>query len=256
MIEDFYLTLLSNSSMEYFPENKTTMFSTKLPKSLILEGEWFVALVEVQYPCTMFNVREDENIIYSSKWILDPNESSSYALVHYKSRIPVMNYDSIQHVLTELNNNTEETITFQYHEISNQVSVSFTDNAISTLKLSNKLSLLLGFEPNLNIFENKIGSYPANIKLGLPSQLFIYCDIIEPQIVGDVMAPLLRIVPLDPTVYMYGSNKTHIFSPPHYVPVMRREFDVIEIDIRTSTGQKVPFQFGTTCIKVHFKRFK
>lgn len=47
--QSFYLTLLSNSSMEYFPENKTTIFSTKLPKPIILEGEWSVGVVEFQY---------------------------------------------------------------------------------------------------------------------------------------------------------------------------------------------------------------
>lgn len=256
MTEDsFYLTLLSNSSMEYFPENKTTMFSTKLPKSLILEGEWYVGIVEIQYPCTMYTVREKENVIYTSQWVLMPNELK-HSLVHNRKRIPAMNYDSIQQIIAALNKNTDLQITFHYNEITKQVSVVCLDSTVDVLKLSTKLCLQLGFEPNTNLISNKNGTYPSNLKLGLPSQLFIYCDIIEPQIVGDVMAPLLRIVPLDPSVYVYGANKMHIFSPPHYVPVMRREFDVIEIDIRTSTGRKVPFQFGTTCIKVHFKKIK
>lgn len=255
MEENFYLTLLSNSSMEYFPENTTTKFSTKLPKSLILEGEWYIGVVEIQYPCTMYTVRESENVIYTSKWIMIPDEDI-ISLVHYRSHIPAMNYDSIQHLVAELNKHTDTQLMFNYDEIKSQVSVLCMDNAIDVLKLSTKLCLQLGFEPNTNLIQNKTGTYPYNLKLGLPSQLFIYCDIIEPQIVGDVMAPLLRIVPLDPAVYVYGANKMHIFSPPHYLPLMRREFDVIEIDIRTSTGQKVPFQFGTTCIKVHFKRIK
>lgn len=68
------------------------------------------------------------------------------------------------------------------------------------------------------------------------------------------MTPLLRIIPLDPMKYIYGANKMHVFSPPHYLPIMRREFDTIEIDIRSTTGQKIPFQFGTVCIKLHFKK--
>lgn len=254
MIKDsFYLTLLSNSSMEYFPENKTTMFSTKIPKSLVLEGEWFVGVVEIQYPCTIFTVQENENIIKTSKWVLMPDDEK-HSLVHYRGRIPAMNYDSIQHVIAALNRNTFDDIIFNYDEITKQVSISILDNYIDTLTLSTKLCLQLGFEPNKNLVVNKMGTYPSNLKLGLPSQLFVYCDIIEPQIVGDVMAPLLRIVPLDTAAYVYGANKMHIFSPPHYVPVMRREFDTIEIDIRSSTGNKIPFQFGTTCIKLHFRK--
>jgi hypothetical protein len=70
------------------------------------------------------------------------------------------------------------------------------------------------------------------------------------------MASLVRIIPLDPTKYIYGAYKMHSFSPAHYVSVLRREFDTIEIDIRMHTGGKVPFQFGTSCVKLHFRRIK
>lgn len=45
-----------------------------------------------------------------------------------------------------------------------------------------------------------------------------------------------------------------IFSSPQYVPVLKREFENIEIDIRTETGAHVPFLFGTVCVKLHFKK--
>ena len=55
-MEDFYIVLLSNSSMEYYPENKTTRFVTKLPRHVELPGKWFVALVEIQIPLTFQHV--------------------------------------------------------------------------------------------------------------------------------------------------------------------------------------------------------
>lgn len=250
--QSFYLTLLSNSSMEYFPENKTTIFSTKLPKPIILEGEWSVGVVEFQYPCTMFTVQEHENVIYIAKWMQVPGETKPY-LTYYKTHIPATNYDNINHILKALNN-IKEKVRFRYDEISKFVTVSILDESIKSLTLSPKLSLQLGFEPNINLRDKNMGKCPANLHLGLPSQLFVYSDIVEPQIVGDVMTPLLRIIPLDPSKYIYGANKMHVFSPPHYISVMRREFDTIEIDIRTSTGQKIPFQFGTVCLKLHFKK--
>lgn len=250
--ESFYLTLISNSSMEYFPDNKTTNFSTKLCKPIILEGEWCVGVVEFQYPCTMFTVQEHENIVYIKKSMMMPNEKKP-STVFYKNHIPATNYDNIDHILSALNN-IKEKFKFRYDKISKFVSFSAMDEALISVSLSPKLALQLGFEPNRNLIEKNMGKCPANLHLGLPSQLFLYCDIVEPQIVGDVMAPLLRIIPLDPSKYIYGANKMHVFSPPHYLPVMRREFDIIEMDIRQSTGQKVPFQFGTVCIKLHFKK--
>lgn len=250
--ESFYLTLLSNSSMEYFPENMTTRFSTKLPKSIVLEGTWDVGIVEFQYPCTMFTVQEHESMVYVTKLIQMPNEATT-STVYYKKHIPATNYDNINHILMALNN-IRENIKFRYDELSKYVHVAVMDENIKSLSLSTQLSLQLGFEPHRNLVEKGLGKCPANLHLGLPPQLFVYCDIIEPQIVGDVMTPLLRIIPLDPSKYIYGANKMHVFSPPHYLPVMRREFDTIEIDIRTSTGQKIPFQFGTVCIKLHFRK--
>lgn len=248
--ENFYLTLLSNSSMEYFPDNKTTLFSTKLPKPIILEGKWCVGVVEFQYPCTMFTVQEHENVVYIKKTMMMPNERQA-STTYYKSHIPATNYDNINHILLALNN-IKENVRFRYDELSKFVNVAVLDQNIKSLTLSPKLALQLGFDPNRNLIDKSFGKCPANLHLGLPSQLFVYCDIIEPQIVGDVMTPLLRIIPLDPSKYIYGANKMYVFSPPHYLPVMRREFDTIEIDIRSSTGQSIPFQFGTVCIKLHF----
>lgn len=249
MKESFYLTLLSNSSTQYFPGNKTSNFSTKLPKPITLEGEWMVGIVEFQYPSTMFSVQEHENIMYISKKTIINNEETTLI---YKNHIPATNYDNIQNILIALN--SKEKVSFRQDTVSKFVSVAVKDSSIISLSLSPNLSFQLGFEPDTNLVNHNIGKRPANLHLGLPSQLFVYCDIIEPQIVGDVMTPLLRIIPLDPAKYIYGSNKMHIFTPPHYLPVMRREFDVIEIDIRTTTGNAVPFQYGTSCVKLHFKK--
>ena len=52
MESEFYVTLPSNSSMQYFPDNKTSNFLTKLPGTLQLEEEWEVDLAERDYPHT------------------------------------------------------------------------------------------------------------------------------------------------------------------------------------------------------------
>lgn len=249
--EDFYLTLLSNSSFLYFPDNKTTHFSTKLPKSIKLEGEWSVGIVEFQYPCTMFTVQSKQNIMYISKKAQVPNEAEPQ-IVTYKNHIPASSYENIDDVLSALN--SRESFKLRYDKISKYITLTGNIDDLISLKFSSKLSLQLGFDPNTDVRTKTTGKFPANLYLGLPSQLLIYCDIVEPQIVGDVMCSLLRIISLDPVKYAYGSNKMHVFSPPHYIPVMRREFDTIEIDIRSNTGENIPFEFGTSCVKLHFKR--
>ena len=50
MENEFYVTLPSNSSMQYFPDNRTSNFLTKLSRTLQLDGEWEVAVAEKDYP--------------------------------------------------------------------------------------------------------------------------------------------------------------------------------------------------------------
>jgi hypothetical protein len=46
----FYVTLPSNSSFEYYPENTLNNYTTKLHSTLRLEGNNEVGLVEMSYP--------------------------------------------------------------------------------------------------------------------------------------------------------------------------------------------------------------
>lgn len=255
--DSFYLTLLSNSSIQYYPDNTTANFLTKLPKTIKLEGEWVVGLVEFHYPCSLYNVQEHENVVYVKKKVTLQNEELPVN-VEYKSYIPATTYDDMDHFLSAFNENSllKNKVKFNYDRISKVIKVTSSHKDIVSVHATPILNLQLGFKPNTNLIQCQLGKFPANLYLGLPSQLFIYSDIVQPQIVGDVMTSLVRIIPLDPTKYIYGAYKMHSFSPAHYIPVLRREFDTIEIDIRMHTGEKVPFQFGTSCVKLHFQRVK
>ena len=46
MESEIYVTLPSNSSMQYLPDNNKSNFLTKLPRTLQLDGEWEVGLAE------------------------------------------------------------------------------------------------------------------------------------------------------------------------------------------------------------------
>ena len=56
----FYLTLPSKSSMNYFPNNTLTHYTTKLPKIMDLNGTWEIGLAEIQYPHSWYNVKNKE----------------------------------------------------------------------------------------------------------------------------------------------------------------------------------------------------
>ena len=97
-------------------------------------------------------------------------------------------------------------------------------------------------------------SFPAetvvDLRRGFES-LYVYSGIVEPRIVGDKIAPLLRIVPI---TGRHGAMVTASFDHVQYIPVLSREFGTIETEIRDDTGRLVPFGCGKVTVTMHFRR--
>ncbi|KAF4529509.1 hypothetical protein B566_EDAN014204 [Ephemera danica] len=72
--------------------------------------------------------------------------------------------------------------------------------------------------------------------------------------VGDTLAPLLRIIHVDKSNYIFGAQTVSLYDSPHYIKVSKTEFETIELDLRTVTVEVCPFMFGTSSIKLHFRR--
>ena len=61
---EFQLTLPSNASITFSPDNKPANYTTTLPSPISLEGEWEVALIDVQYPHNWMNITKDVYVIF------------------------------------------------------------------------------------------------------------------------------------------------------------------------------------------------
>src|SRR5436190_6310218 len=96
--EKFYIVLPSNSSMLYFPENKTTQFTTELPRRIDLHGRWEVALTEIQFPCSFLHIRPEEGLIT----FVDVKESDK-TMTAKKSRVLSGVYFSVNDVVAAVN---------------------------------------------------------------------------------------------------------------------------------------------------------
>lgn len=84
--------------------------------------------------------------------------------------------------------------------------------------------------------------------------LYVYTDIIYPQLVGDYESPLLGIVPV-PSL-PYGAIHTHTFVRNDYLPVRGKTIDKINIRVVTELGYDVPFPHVSSSVLVSlaFKR--
>lgn len=165
------------------------------------------------------------------------------------------NYDTTEELVRSINriDGLLRYVVFKYDRHTDMVEMKLQANVVN-IEFSTTLALQLGFDPeetDLNSYKRSIR--PANVRSTIPSHMYVYCDLVEPQLVGDAAAPLLRIVNIDTSRYTYGANRIVHFTDPHYVPVSRSTFESVEIDLRDGAGRNLPFQSGTTCMKLHLR---
>ena len=127
--------------------------------------------------------------------------------------------------------------------------------AISGIFLENRLSLQLGFPIGTNLVEEEKSLFSSQVEQGLPSQFFIYCDIIDYQLIGNTYAKIIKIVTIDRNK-AYGVSESKDFQPIQYVNLGQNNFDEVTIHIKDTEGKFVPFLYGTFIITLHFVQEK
>lgn len=135
------------------------------------------------------------------------------------------------------------------------VKSEFVHKGLKSISFEGRLGMQLGFEPNENILNYNLSPHIGNTLFGVPDQMLIYTDIIEPTYIGHEKAYVLKIINTDVKKYRIGDicykeYYTHI----HYMHVQKREFEAISVDIRDYTGTFMPFQHGVLTIKLHFQK--
>lgn len=280
---DFHIVLPSNGSPKVYKENKTSNFKIQLPERLDLHGHWQVALLEINYPNTCFNVQHGEN------WIR-----------LYEDRRPAISNETIDeeeeeevnlalnedwHAHEHLENYWREVTCIEvkpgFYPSAEALELSIGNLGSSFLKMdpngtwsfkrlvhedttgdlclfyAPRLALQLGLPTN-GPFGKKGEVKPireTDIKLGLPTQMFVYMDIVSEQIVGHMRAPLLRSLPTNMDG-KFGTTTTYRFDTPVYQDLKTKSFDTIEVHIRTCTGDFMPFHHGTATLLCHFRKLE
>lgn len=291
--DDFYLTLMSNSSFQDYPENKTSSFTVKLPKTISLEGSYEVALCELTFPMTIENVTKDNNQLIIELMAVDENNqptlTKSIIPIHY--RIEEGYYRSLDEILDALNRSiiyhtpdldewTEKKIDFLVWDTTRQQIILNSANLHTVLEklkpiairkrvgtkdncrgyifnkiyLEGLLALQLGYEPGEDMVDLPFHHKP-HINFGISDTFMVYCDVVEPQIVSNIYGQVLKVVQSIDSGSHFGDLCYRSYIDRSYLPVVKNYFDTISIDIRqTTVGRLVPFSFGNVYVLVHFKK--
>ena len=245
--DSFYVTLTSNASTKLFSNNVSSQFTNQLQSRIDLDSDtqfpWRVALAEIHIPTTCYNVVEGQNIIYVTQ--TDKQQ--------FKVKIPPAYYPTIESLLDAMHKVTMYFLYFRYDTQKSSLTV-VSPPIVSEVTMSPILCLQLGFEPERNLVKQVRSTRHPQVHIGYPQQIFVYCDIVEHQFLGDTKAPLLHSASIP--VLQYGRTQTIICNPLQYLRLAKYNFSTIEIHLRDQAGRNLPFEFGTVNVKLHFARLR
>lgn len=267
-MSDFFITLVSNSSVNIFPNNTTSSFTVLLSEIISLKGRWEVAIAEIHYNYNFLNVTERNNKIILTRILSSSSSLNNDKAINdipkipftVKLEVPTGYYNSVHDLIKTINLQlklylTKGTRLFSLDDSNNRTYIHKENlcEGIESIFLEGRLNMQLGFEPHHDIWQSETAPHIGNICFGIPDQMMIYTDIIEPSFIGSEKAYVLKIVNTEPRQFKFGDACYREYNYMHYMRVQNREFESISIDIRDHTGNFMPFQHGILMLKLHFK---
>lgn len=299
----FTVNLVSNASMSLYPTNSMASFTTVLPSTIDLTdttgdgGVWMVALLEISWPRLITNVKDGAFKIYLPNGIMYNTEiepgiyfnadeimtSMNDRIAEASTRHPeyertpirlIINNDKVAPPagikMTRKKGSTSK-VTWKMNKHSQKLSVEPSKKLF--LHLSSKdLQNVLGLDPDLGSTANvgsppiSMGKYPVDMNAGRHS-LFIYCDLVQNEYLGDTQSPLLRAIPLPTTtsnhntttasspIESLSNNNYAVFSKLQWKHVVKPTFNSISVSLRDEIGTLMPFMgVGRTNLTLLFKR--
>ena len=136
-MSQFYLTLPSDSSSQYYPENSTASFNTKLSERIELDGDYEVGLAQLIYPHSWFNfVNDDESL-----WVSVKNKDNTFTKHIFSSG----QFNDGSALARHLNEKIKiPGIMFHWHLFSRRMKLGITEGNL--LIMSNAFKSYFGFD--------------------------------------------------------------------------------------------------------------
>jgi len=251
--------------MRYYPNNTLTRYTTRLANAISLTGEWEVGLVEIQYQHSWLNLEKAEGrftYAQNGKYV----EGTTPFYLTTPLRVSPGYYDSPSVLAEAINKLIKEAACavdfevypkFVFNSVTKRLNAHIPSR--SRVTFSPSMCSMLGINRSQNPIENDEdnewewkSANACDINRGF-SSMYVYCNVLEHVPVGDTKAPLLRIVRVSDRS---GHNVHTIYEKPLYVPLQQKNFDSIEIDIRSDVGNPIAFESGKVVVTLHFKRCK
>jgi len=236
--DNFFLTLPSNSSMKFYPENTMANFTTRLPQELRLIGKWAIGLSDIYLPSKIglpkFQFKLKAIAFGSSNRDADTQTYTTEAKFFPSSNDLISHLNSIYKMKPI---QSEGVFKFYLNSI-NKVDITIPQNYV--LEMDYELQYILGFREESKFIQTNSEPYDQVIRAvtePIMTQLytlFIYTNICEHQIVGDSLVPLLDIISVTNNSKI---TQHYRFEKPRYVNLNNKNITDIAIHIMDDKGR-------------------
>ena len=245
-----------------FPDNTLSPFTNFLPEQVNLEEQWEVVISERSYPTMYQNITEGYFNFFDEKL---SKSTSTYNLEPglYTSITDIV--EAMNTLIQERNNHNETCITVKVSRRTQKVVIMLPNDSSGLAFCSTDLGHIFGNNGGNHFGVLMKGKGPHEPQFDYDivriHSLMIYSDLVDYTIVGDTKGRLLRCFSFISklkggdiiTTGQYMSYKT--FSNLQFRPLLKNSFHSIHIDLRDTSGEKIPFVFvGTTRLVLMFRK--
>nr|CAD2199000.1 unnamed protein product [Meloidogyne enterolobii] len=126
----------------------------------------------------------------------------------------------------------------------------FLQGNVQYIQISRQLAYTLGFDSE-KVHSGQVAKYMPDISGGVRQFLVYAPRLVENSIIGNVTAPLLRVVNLTGKP---GDSISEVYMTEHQHRILGKRHPDITIEIRTLAGKLVKFHWGTCILTLHFQR--
>ncbi|PIC39492.1 hypothetical protein B9Z55_011164 [Caenorhabditis nigoni] len=134
---------------------------------------------------------------------------------------------------------------------NDRIHIKFRSDDILFIEFEQSCAYFLGFHDTI-VKEPRVA--PHNLDLfGNVSTLYLYCDIVDPIIVGDQKNQLLTVIPCKGK---YGEMIHHTIPYPRYLPIRSNTVDSIKVELLSEFAEPIHFHWGSSILVLHFKKIR
>lgn len=266
-----FIILPSNSSFDTYPDNTPSCYKVHLTRPVELgKGDWEVGLAEIQYTHSWYTLQSDVLFYVHFSYTGTENDVDDFqdALMLDRGY-----YTSIKHVCSTMSSKILKKyklkeINLEYNRKTEKVVINVGDVVLNvenqerpfsvSLRLPKVLCDMFGFRTAKDgswcTFQRTVKSeYTADIYQGNYS-IYVYCNLVQPHLVGDQAHSLLRIIPVN--IENQGKVVTNTYQKVQYYPLSFDRFDTVEINIKDDTNNFISFERGKSIVTLHLREKK